>query len=359
MANCHFNRLAQLRQALAEQACDSMVTMHMNNIRYLCGFTGSAGVLVITPDDATLFVDGRYPEQAKRETVGAQAVETTVPILPNAMKQVKGTFGRIAFESQHLTFAEYQQLASLLTDVEMVGLSGLVETLRAIKDEEELIAIRKACDICDQVFDAFCEWIEPGMVELQVAARLTYEQSMLGSEINASGKLVTSSGYRTALPHGLASNKVIGQNEPVMIDLGAVVDGYCSDLTRTVYLGKAADDFLKIYEIVFDAQQRALDCIKPGMTGIEADALAREVIEAAGYGDKFRHSLGHSVGLAVHELPGLNVRDTTVLKENMVFTVEPGIYIPGWGGVRIEEQVRVTTDGLEILSKSKRRLVEI
>jgi Xaa-Pro aminopeptidase len=359
MASSHAGRFAQLRQLLAEKSCDSMVTMHMFNIRYLCGFTGSAGVLVVTPDDATLYVDGRYPEQAARETRVAKPVEAPWPVLPYAINQVKSKLGRVGFEAQHVTFAEYQELAALLPDGKLLGLQGLVETLRAVKDEDELAAIRKACDLCDKVFDSFCGWIKPGMVEQQVEARLTYEQCMLGSLRNASGVLVVSSGPRTALPHGLATDKVIGHNEPVMIDLGGVVDGYCSDLTRTVYLGKAPDEFVKLYQVVFDAQQRALDCIKPGMTGIEADALARDVIEAAGYGDRFRHSLGHSVGLDVHERPSLSSRDSTVLRENMVFTVEPGVYLPGWGGVRIEEQVRVTADGLEILSKSNRRLVEI
>ena len=359
MSSSISKRLTRLQKSLTAQSLDAMLIKHVQNVRYLCGFTGSAGVLIVTPDEATLYVDGRYTEQAQKQVVGAQAIEAPRPVLQYVLNTIKSSVNRLGFEANNLIFSDYEIFQELLPTVELVALDGVIERLRAIKDDEELALMQQAIDIADQVFEAFCGWIEPGMVESQVAARLEYEQRMLGGERNPSGFTIVASGARTALPHGVASDKVIGKNEPVMIDIGTTIGGYGSDMTRTVHLGKAADEYKEIYRIVYDAQQKAIDGIKAGITAIQADALARDVIEAAGHGDKFGHSLAHSIGLDVHERPLLNQRDPSVLEENMVFTIEPGIYVPGWGGVRIEDMVRVTTDGCEVLNNSARTLLEL
>ncbi|HZQ06782.1 MAG TPA: Xaa-Pro peptidase family protein [Anaerolineae bacterium] len=358
MSSTNPQRLKNLQRMLSAQDLDAMVILNVMNIRYLCGFTGSAGVLVVTPNDATLYVDARYTEQAQRQVVGAKAIEAPRPVLNYAVQQFKDRVKRVGFEANRLTYLEYQELKSLLPDVELVGLRDAVEQLRAVKDESEIELIQRAINISDGVFDAFCGWLEPGMVEDQAAARLEYEQRVGGGGRKISGTIVAA-GERTALPHGIATQRVVGTNEPVMIDIGTVVDGYTSDLTRTVYLGQAPDDFKKIYQIVYDAQQRALDGIRAGITGSQAHNLAHDVITAAGYGDKFGHSLGHCIGLDIHEYPLMNPKDFSILKENMVFTVEPGIYLTGKYGVRIEDVVRITANGCEMLTHSTRLLREI
>ena len=352
-------RLARMQQHIVSQSLDWIIIMNAHNFRYLSGFTGSTGVLVIRPGGAVLYVDGRYGEQAERQVSVASTVAAPRPVLPYVLAENRAGTKRIGFESNNVTHATYQELGKLLPGVELVGLHKIVETQRAVKDEEEFALIRKASRIADDVFEAYCGWLKPGLVENHVAARLEYEQRMLGGERNPSGVTIVSSDWRTAMPHGVASEKVIGANEAVMIDIGTVVGGYCSDLTRTVYLGKAPDRFKEIYGIVYDAQQRALDGIQAGMLASEADALARKIIDEAGYGHTFDHSLGHSLGLEIHERPFLNPRDHTVLEENMVFTVEPGIYLSGWGGVRIEDLVRVTSGGCEILNSCSRELIEL
>lgn len=358
MAATNPQRLKNLQQILIDRTLDAMLIMNTMNLRYLCGFTGSAGVLLVTPQDAHLYVDARYTEQAQLQVTGAKTAEAPRPVLNYVTAKYKDTLKRVGFEANRLTYLEYQELAGLLPDAELVALRNVVEELRAVKDPDEIALIQQAIDISDTVFDAFCGWLAPGMIEDQAAARLEYEQRMAGGARKISGTIVAA-GERTALPHGIATQRVIRANEPVMIDIGAVVGGYTSDLTRTVYLGKAPQDFQDIYQIVYDAQQHALDGIRAGITGSEAHNLAHAVIRDAGYGDKFGHSLGHCIGLDIHENPLLNPKDFSVLKENMVFTVEPGIYLPDKYGVRIEDVVRITKNGYEMLTHSTRLLREI
>lgn len=353
------HRIQTLRQRLVDNQLEAFLTMHVQNIRYLCGFTGTAAVLTVGHDAARLYVDGRYTEQAQKQTVGVEVVDSPRPVLAYVLSQLQNSVSVVGFERNRVMLGEFQQMQAALPSAHLVGFNNLIEELRAVKDGEELSRMLEAIQIADDVYDSFCGWVRPGMVEDHVAARLEYEQRVRGGERNGSGMTVVSSGARTSLPHGIASKKVIDNNQPLMIDIGTVVGGYCSDLTRTVHLGAASPEFRQLYEVVFEAQQCALDGIRPGMTGIEADALARRVIEAAGHGDRFNHSLGHAIGLDVHELPLLNPRDGTVLKENMVFTIEPGVYIPGWAGVRIEDIALVTANGCQLLSKCKRELLEL
>ena len=353
-------RLSRLHEKMVAHQLEALLILNVVNIRYLCGFTGSAGVLLLTGHDATLFVDGRYTEQAEEQVTGVGAEGAPRPVLPYVLdKRLPSTVKRLGIEADHVTVAQRRQIQELIPAVELVHLQRAVEELRAVKDETELALMRRAIAISDEVFDAFCGWIEPGMTENDVAARLEYEQRLAGGERNASGMTIVASGPRTSLPHGIATHKRVEAGEPVMIDIGTAVGGYCSDLTRTIHLGTASQAFKELYQLVYDAQQRAVDDIRAGMTGIEADALAREVIARAGYADNFDHSLAHAIGLDVHERPFLNPRDSSIIQEHMVFTIEPGVYIPGWAGVRIEDVVLVTANGCEVLTNSNRRLIEL
>lgn len=357
LTNSH--RLARLQSLLLEQALDAILIENSVNIRYLTGFTGSAGILIVMPDAAALYVDGRYVEQAQSQVMNSVIVGAPRPVLNYALGQLSPVVNRVGFEANYLTVFEWEQIKSLLPDVQMIALNRPVENLRAVKDEQELALIQRAVDISDDVFAAFCDWIKPGMKENEVAARLEYEQRLAGGERNASGVTIVASGPRSSLPHGIASDRVIGNNEAVMIDIGTVVEGYCSDLTRTVYLGTASDSFKDLYGLVYSAQQRAFEGIRAGLNGIEADKLARDVIVDGGYPDNFDHSLAHAIGLEVHERPLLNPRDSSIIKENMVFTIEPGVYLAGRFGVRIEDVVRITADGCEVMSKSSRAMLEL
>lgn len=353
------DRLARLRMLCVEQSLDAILITNIVNIRYLTGFTGSAGVLVIDNEQSVLYVDGRYAEQAQTQVRHAASVGAPRPVLNYALQQFGNSITRLGIEANFLTVLERDFIQAFVPNIQLVSLDRAVETLRAVKDESELAAMQRAIDICDNVFTAFCGWIKPGMSENEVAARLEYEQRLAGGERNASGVTIVASGPRSSLPHGVASERVIRNNEPVMIDIGTVVNGYCSDLTRTVFLGAAPKAFRELYNLVYEAQQRALDGIRPGMTGIEADKLARDVIYQGGYPDNFDHSLAHAIGLEVHERPLLNPRDSSVIQENMVFTIEPGVYLAGQFGVRIEDVALITADGCVALSKSSRELLEI
>lgn len=352
-------RMTRFQALLAEHALDAILVLNAVNIRYLSGFTGSAGVLLVGPEQAILYVDGRYTEQARAQVESAKTVGAPRPILAYALQQLQAGARRIGFEADFITVSDHERIQALLPQAQFVALERAVEGLRAIKDSTELASMQRAIDISDDVFASFCEWIKPGMIENEVAARLEYEQRLAGGERNASGVTIVASGPRSSLPHGIASDRVIGSNEPLMIDIGTVVDGYCSDLTRTVFLGSAPNAFKALYQLVYNAQERALDGIRAGMTGIEADKLARDVIVQGGYPDNFEHSLAHAIGLDVHERPFLNPRDSSLIQENMVFTIEPGVYLAGQFGVRIEDVVRITADGCEVMSKSNRALLEL
>lgn len=353
------DRLARLRAMCVERNLDAILITNIVNIRYLTGFTGSAGVLVVGDERSILYVDGRYAEQAQTQVKNVTSVGAPRPVLNYALQQLGNGVARLGIEANFLTVLERDFIQTLVPKVQLVALNRAVETLRAVKDKAELAAMQRAIDISDSVFTAFCEWIKPGMSENEVAARLEYEQRLAGGERNASGVTIVASGPRSSLPHGVAGERVIRNNEPVMIDIGTVVNGYCSDLTRTVFLGSAPKAFRELYDLVHEAQQRALDGIRPGMTGIEADKLARDVIYQGGYRDNFDHSLAHAIGLEVHERPLLNPRDSSIIQENMVFTIEPGVYLAGQFGVRIEDVALITADGCVALSKSSRELLEI
>ena len=347
-------RLVVLRRKLAEHDLDAILITQPENRRYLSGFTGSAGVLLISQEQAIIATDFRYYEQVARQAPHFQLAKIErkfVDVLPDLVAQVGAR--RVGFESAHLTYDQYQEWAKVAKGFELVPTKELVEQIRAVKDEDELEKIRRAVALADEAVAHVLGIIEPGMTEKEVAWELESFMRTHGAEKMAFD-LIVASGPNGALPHATASERAIRAGEPIVMDLGCVVEGYHSDMTRTICLGQPDARFREVYELVLSAQLAAEEAIRPGMTGREADAIARKVIEEAGYGEQFGHGLGHGVGLAIHEKPTLGKLSEDVLEPGMVFTVEPGVYIPGWGGVRIEDMVVLREDGVEVLTQASK-----
>jgi Xaa-Pro aminopeptidase len=352
-------RVKQLLDLLSEQELDALLVSTPENRRYLSGFTGSAGYLLINQDQALLFTDSRYIQQASSQALGFRA--TPVPRgwvwLANVLRETG--IRRLGFESENITVASYQRLLDALKVGEtsgktsLVATSGLVEGLRVTKDDEELSRLQKAIDASDKALDAVCPTIQEGMTEREVAWRMEEAMREFGAD-GTSFSTIVASGPNGAMAHHRPTERAIRAGEPIVIDMGARVSGYCSDITRTVVLGPPDETFCKIYDIVLGAQLTAISTVQTGMTGAECDSLARSVITEAGYGDNFGHSLGHGVGLAVHERPRIGPGSDDKLGLNMVFTIEPGIYLTGWGGVRIEDIVILTPGGAKSLSKARK-----
>lgn len=345
-------RLKKLRSKLADKELDAILITSPANRRYLSGFTGSAGALIVSPDRAVLATDFRYYEQVAKQAPQFELAKIEgqfTALLPDLIGEMSVRW--LGFESDDVTVALHERLADALPEcVEFVATSGLVEELRAVKDEDELAALRRAIALGDAAYAHIADFMQPGMTERQVAWELESFMRTHGAE-KLSFETIVAAGPNGAMPHAHPTDRPIRSGEPVVMDFGAVVDGYCSDMTRTVALGQAGERYHEVYEIVLQAQQSALQGIRPGMTGQEADAIARQVIRDAGYGDAFGHGLGHGVGLVVHEKPRVGkLSDKDVLQPGMVFSVEPGIYLPGEFGVRIEDLVVLCHDGPQALS---------
>lgn len=350
-------RVNKLRKQIEEQPFDGMLILKPENRRYLSGFTGSSGYLLITGQEAVLITDFRYTEQAKGQAPHFRVVEHGSSA-PDAIRAELESAGvkRLAFETDHLTYALYAAYNEKFAPVELIPTEGIVEKIRAVKDEQEIATIRQACAIADAAFSHILGFLKPGISERDVALELEFFMRRQGAK-SSSFDIIVASGTRSSLPHGVASDKILQQGDFVKLDFGALYDGYCSDITRTVVLGEPNEQQKQIYNIVLEAQLRALDHLKPGMSGKEADALARDLIREKGYGDQFGHSLGHGLGLYIHEEPRLSALSDDRLEPGMVVTVEPGIYIPGFGGVRIEDDVVITESGIDILTRSTKELV--
>jgi len=347
-------RLGKVREWLAQSEAHALLVSDAANRRYLSGFTGSAGWLFISSKAALLLTDFRYTEQA-----GKQAPHYTViqqqgklgPLLADLCRQ--HGVRRLAFESQHVSYATYQEYTAALGEgVELVPSSGVVERLRMVKDAEEITAIRKAVQIGDMALAEIAKWLKPGMTEKQVAWRLEVVMREAGAE-GLSFPPIVARGPSAAMPHHRPSDDMIQRDEFIILDFGCVADGYCSDMTRTLVLGKPSEEMRAVYRLVLHAQLYAEAHIHAGMTNVEADALARDIIKAAGHGDHFGHGLGHGVGLQIHEAPRLSpLAEAEPLPPGVVVSVEPGIYLPNVGGVRIEDLVVVRHGGVEVLTQS-------
>jgi Xaa-Pro aminopeptidase len=351
-------RVERLVERLPEHHLDALLVSSTENRRYLSGFTGSAGYLLITPDQSLLFTDSRYTQQARDQSPDFRVVQMSRgwDCLMEALKDTG--VQRLGFESENVTVASYSRLMETLkaekalSGTSLLATTGLVEELRVIKDDEEVALLRKAIDASDRAMDAICP-LREGMTEREVAWRMEAAMRESGAD-STSFNTIVASGPNGAMPHHRPTERTICRGEPVVIDMGARVGGYCSDITRTVVLGDPDETFHKIYDIVLGAQLTAISIVQAGMTGAECDSLARSVIEEAGYDDNFGHGLGHGVGLAVHEGPRVGPGSTDRLGLNMVFTIEPGIYLPGWGGVRIEDIVILEKEGARPLSKVRK-----
>lgn len=347
-----------LTAKLPEKDLEAMLISSPENRHYLSGFTGSAGYLLISKDQAVLATDSRYTEQATNQAPQYQVLQVRGWDWLMEWLEESGT-KRLGFESQDMTVATYNNLLEALkqhdslSHVSLVATSGLAEDQRTIKDGEELAMLQKAIDASDAAMEAVCPEIREGMSEREVAWRMEVAMRDLGAD-SLSFDTIVAAGSNGAMAHHRPSDRPITRGEPIVIDMGAKVGGYCSDITRTVVVGEPDETFRKVYDTVLGAQLTAINTVKVGMTGEECDGLARTVIAEAGYGDNFGHSLGHGVGLAVHEFPRVAPKSSDLLQTDTVFTVEPGIYITGWGGVRIEDIVILGGDGATTLSKASK-----
>ncbi|MDF2531379.1 MAG: aminopeptidase family protein [Clostridia bacterium] len=352
-------RLIKLREKLAVNSLDAAFLYSKENRRYISGFTGSTGYVIVTADKAFFVTDFRYRDQAQNQCKGFEVVIHGSSLIDQLKETIlSANIKNIAIEEGYMTVAFYDNLKSSLENVELLPLKGVMDELRLFKDSEEIESIAKAASIADEAFTHILSFIKPGKTEIEVAVELEYFCKQKGAT-EMSFDSIVASGVRSSLPHGVFSEKVINNGEFLTMDFGCVYNGYCSDMTRTVFVGKADEKQKRIYNTVLEAQQKALEQIKPGMLGKEVDKIARDIITAAGFGENFGHGLGHGVGLAVHEEPRLSPLGERVLEANMVVTDEPGIYIAEYGGVRIEDLVLVTDQGNKVLSKSPKHLIEL
>jgi len=350
-------KLTLLRDKMKTQNLDGFLVTNPYNRRYLSGFTGTSGNLLITATSAELITDFRYVEQAREQAPDFAIVRHERDILECVGEQVqKMNIKRLAFEQDDVTFAVYQKLSVLLEGVELVPVQGIIEELRLVKTAEEIKVLKEAAAVADKAFAHILNFIKPGVTERQVANELEFMMRSLGAT-SSSFDTIVASGPRSALPHGVATDKKIQSGELVTLDFGAYYQGYCSDITRTIAVGKPDPKLEEIYAIVLKAQLNGIQKIKPGMSGKEADALTRDIIGEAGYAQYFGHGTGHGIGLEIHEGPTLSPRGEKILQPGMVVTVEPGIYLPGVGGVRIEDDVVITEQGCEVITSSPKEFI--
>jgi Xaa-Pro aminopeptidase len=337
-------RLAKL---VAEKELDQFFVSDLINVRYLTGFTGTNGACLVNTDELVFFTDFRYTERAKSEVAPEwERPEAERELIPQIVARMKG---RVGFEDAKLSVRQLARLeAAADDDVELVPAGDLVEQLRAVKEPEELERIAAAAKLSDEVYEWALERGLAGRTERDIARAVEARIRELGAEISFPPIVATAEDG--AIPHAEPGDREIGSGELVVFDMGSVLDGYCSDCTRTFAVGEPGDDVREVYELVLRAQEAALDAVRPAVSGKEVDAVAREMISEAGYGDRFGHGLGHGVGLEVHESPRLAMTSEDDLVEGNVVTVEPGVYLPGRFGVRIEDLVAVTADGHRNLS---------
>jgi Xaa-Pro aminopeptidase len=344
-------RIDRLRTVLPDNI-DAILISQPENRRYLSGFTGSTGLLVISADRAVLVTDFRYFERVEKEAPEFELakVETKVPdLLPGLLSDMG--VQRLGFESQHMTVDQLSTLSESTEGVEWLPLKGTVEKLRVMKDEGEIEALRRSVALTDQAFAHMLTTITPGMTEREVAWEIEAFMRSHGAS-KVAFDLIVAAGPNGAMPHAQPGDQVIEAGDPIVIDIGNVLDGYCSDMTRTICLGQPGAKYLEVWDIVRKAQEAALNGIRAGIDSAQADALARIPIVDAGYGDQFGHGLGHGVGLAVHEGPRASRLADDIFEAGMSLTVEPGIYLPGEFGVRIEDLVIIHQDGVEVLTET-------
>lgn len=350
------SKLEKLRATFEQLHIDGLLITSNYNRRYMTGFTGTAGVVLVSKTKAIFITDFRYTEQAAAQCPNFEIVKHTASIFEEVAKVAKELgITKLGFEQDTLTFASYKQYEQKC-EAELVPISGVIEKLRLIKSSAEIKILKEAAKIADAAFEHITSYIRAGITELDVSNELEFFMRKQGAT-SSSFDIIVASGHRSALPHGVASDKVIEKGDLVTLDFGAYYNGYVSDITRTVAVGQPTDQLKEIYDIVLEAQLRGMAGLKAGITGRQADALTRDYITEKGYGPNFGHSTGHGIGLEVHEGPGLSFKSDIVLEPGMVVTCEPGIYIPGIGGVRIEDDTIITNEGNESLTHSPKELI--
>ncbi len=352
------SRLEAVRALMSEHQLDAIVVTKYVNLHYFSGFRGDDTTLVISRDEAMLITDNRYTEQAVQQAPLFTIVEQENGLLAKTAECVKKTGAKkVGFEGNALIYDDFVTLTKLLDGCEFTT-AVLLDDLRQIKDEEEIANIRKACAIADIGFKDILTYVRPGMTEVQVAAHLENCMRENGSE-GPSFTTIMASGIRGVLPHGIATDKVIAEGEFLTMDYGAIYAGYDSDITRTICIGHADEKQRRIYGAVLESQKLALTKIKPGVSGKSVHMAVQENLARYDLKQYFGHGLGHSLGLEIHENPRMSLKREDILQENMLITDEPGVYIPGWGGLRIEDTVLVTEDGCEPLTKADKELIEV
>ncbi|MGH2539418.1 MAG: M24 family metallopeptidase [Actinomycetota bacterium] len=356
----HQLRRSILSERLAALEVDGFLVTGLTNVRYLTGFTGSNGQALVTADGGVFFTDGRYTEQSRHEVPDLERVTYGSAFGEALGAQVSRLrLGRVGFEAHHLTVRSHERLAEAMDDAELAACGEEVERIRWVKDDEELDLLRAAQASTDQAFEDILETLAVGVSELQVARQLEMLLRRDGAD-GLSFDPIVAFGENAAEPHHEPGHRMLEEGDVMKMDFGALSGGYHADMTRTIAFGAPAPELRKIHDVVRQAQQAGIDAIREGVSGAEVDAAARGVIDGAGYGDAFTHGLGHGVGLDIHEGPRLGREHADhALPASSVVTVEPGIYVPGLGGVRIEDMVEVTADGCRVLGKAPRELIEL
>ncbi|MEY2192436.1 M24 family metallopeptidase [Neobacillus sp. BF23-41] len=349
-------KIEKLRSNFSTLGIDGILITSPYNRRYISNFTGSAGVVLISAEKTLFLTDFRYIEQATKQCQGFEIIKITGTIPEEVAQQVKNLgIQKLGFEEDFLTYSSFK-LYDNEVDAELVPLSGAIEKLRLIKTDAEIKILKVAADIADAAFKHILDFIGPGKTELEVSNELEFFMRRAGAT-SSSFDTIVASGHRSALPHGVASDKVIEAGDIVTMDYGCYYNGYVSDITRTIAIGEPDAKLKEIYDVVLEAQLLGMAGIKPGLTGKQADAITRDYITEKGYGEYFGHSTGHGIGLEIHEGPGLSMKSDVILEPGMVVTCEPGIYIPGLGGVRIEDDTLITKDHNEALTHSTKELI--
>lgn len=346
-------RMQVIKEKMIQENLDSFLVTDMKNIYYLTGFSGTAGTVLLTDDNQYLMTDSRYIEVARQIVHGFELIETRDVL--SVLK--KFSIKTLGFEDT-IDYAFYKKL-STLSIVKLCPTTNFFQSLRQIKDKSEIETIRKACQISDLAFGEVLNFIKPGKTEIEVANFLDFKMREHGAS-GVSFDTIVASGKRSALPHGVATTKVIEFGDALTMDFGCFYDHYASDMTRTVFVGEADSKLVEIYNVVCQANASLIDKARSGLSYCDYDKIPRDIIETAGYGDYFTHGIGHGVGLDIHEIPCFNQKMTDqFLKERMVITDEPGIYLPKFGGVRIEDDLLITASGVEVLTRSSKDLIVI
>jgi Xaa-Pro aminopeptidase len=355
----YHSRIKNLRNEMQRKKVDAFVSSALPTMHYLCGFHGSNGLLIVTRTTSHFLTDFRYQEIIQTEVCADETTVTQGSLFQAAAdKKIFFPLQKIAFEKERLTVAEFDTLKKNLAGKKLIPVFGMIENLRAVKDEDEILTLKRAFNISDRVFQTIIGKIKPGISELEISAEISYLHKKYGAQ-NDAFDVIVASGDRGSLPHGTASAKKIGNGQFITLDFGCVMDGYHSDMTRTVCVGKPTAEMKKVYHVVLDAQQKACDAVCSGISSKKIDAIARKHIQSRGYGKYFGHSLGHGVGLEIHELPRVAPKRKEKLISGNVITIEPGIYLPKQFGVRIEDTVVVREQGCEILTSSPKELIII